>query len=886
MLRLKMTLLGILSTMATLRADDGVVAFETIIRPLLVEHCVSCHGEKKQSAGMRLDTVKGITTGSDEGSVIVPGKPNESKLIKSVRHDGDVQMPPKKKLPDEAISALTKWVEDGAPMPRESDKGTKVDAKSHWAYQPVKNHVGTIDTFIAAKLKEKGLSISAQADKRSLLRRVYFDLIGLPPTSAESDAFEQDASPQAYEKVVDRLLALPHYGERWARHWLDVARYADTKGYVFTEDRNFPYAYTYRDYVINAFNDDKPYDQFVVEQIAADKLERGNDNRSLAALGYLTLGRRFINNQHDIIDDRIDVVMRGFQGLTVGCARCHDHKFDPIPIGDYYSLYGVFASSKEPDELPLLNNQPRTKESEVYESELKHMEETAETFRRKMINDALARFRTASSIAKYLVTANELSGQPENKVAQTVQERKLQTTILERWRKLLTDTKGKEDPVFLAWHAFAATEARNYDSVRKGVLKNAKLHSVLKDALAESELKTIDDVAAVYGEVIAGAGRGKPTPTDETYLTVLRITTHYQEFIDSDEQFVPIPVKKQYREFRNAAQNYRATSPKAPPRAMVLVDVPKPVEPVIFLRGNPNNRGSAVPRQFLSVIAGPGRKPFTEGSGRLELARAIANADNPLTARVMVNRVWAWHFGQGLVRTPSDFGLQSDAPSHPELLDFLASRFVKDGWSLKKLHRNIVLSQTYRQSSAISEKAFAVDPENTLYSRSPRQRLDFEALRDSMLAASGTLDLSTIGGRSVDIFKAPFPTRRSVYTFIERQNLPGTLRMFDLASPDVHSPGRFRTTVPQQALFLMNGSFIAEMAKKTLLRSEIAAAQNDGQRIQAIYKAVYGRSPTPTEIDLAIGYVKTAIDAGNARLGPWAQLVQALFICNEFAFVD
>ncbi len=394
--------------------------FETKVRPVLAEHCFSCHGPKKQQAGLRLDVKAAAFQGSDEGPVLVPGQPEKSRLIQALSHQGETKMPPKGKLPPAVINDLTTWVKLGAPWP-ESKTGTAALAnaeswKKHWAFQPVrkptvpalKNPAGVpspLDAFVLAQLEARGLTPNPPADRRTLLRRVKFDLLGLPPTAEEITAFEQDRSPEAFSKVVDRYLASPHYGERWARHWLDVARYADTKGYVFTEERRYAYAYGYRDYVIKAFNEDLPYDRFLVEQLAADRLVAGGQAEvaAQAAMGYLTLGRRFLNSLPDIIDDRIDVVARGLMGLTVACARCHDHKYDPIPSKDYYSLYGVFASSIEPKELPLLGTPERTKEYQTFEAKLKELETAVGNIRKRTRRSSpkkIGSFATASRNSK------------------------------------------------------------------------------------------------------------------------------------------------------------------------------------------------------------------------------------------------------------------------------------------------------------------------------------------------------------------------------------------------------------------------------------------------------------------------------------------------------
>jgi hypothetical protein len=748
---------------------EAIEFFEKKVRPLLVEHCHSCHGPEKQKAGLRLDSRAAVLKGSDGGIVVVPGQPEKSKLIEAIGYQGELKMPPKQRLRAEAVETLTAWIKMGAPWP--DTKAVSADGKKtpspqtgseHWAFQPVRSPVlppvknvawprTPLDRFILTKLEAKDLKPAATADRRTLLRRASYDLIGLPPAAEEIEAFASDSSEAAFEKVVDRLLASPHFGERWGRHWLDVARYADERGYVGVGvDRVYPFAYTYRDWVIRAFNEDLPYDQFIIAQLAADQMiesgrhapggehlaERGDhtDRRHLAAMGFLTVGRRFINNQHDIIDDRIDVVTRSFMGLTVTCARCHDHKYDPIPTADYYSLYGVFASSQEPDDLPLLDAQPSGPGYDAFAAELKNLEEEKAKFERE------------------------------------------------------NEQMKKERP---------------------------------------------------------------------------------REF------------KEKIKPFDNKIKQLHARHPGAPGRGMVMRDRERPTQPRVFLRGQPGNPGPEVPRQFLAILCGDKRQPFQHGSGRLELAQAIASPNNPLTARVMVNRVWLHLFGHGLVRTPSDFGTRSDPPTHPELLDHLARRFMADGWSMKKLIRSMVLSSTYQQSSQAS--APGNDPENLLLARMNRGRLDFEALRDSMLFVSGQLD-TTVHGRSVDLGKTPYSRRRTVYGFIDRQNLPGMFRTFDFAGPDTHSPMRFSTTVPQQALFLMNHPFVVEQVKKLVARPEIAAMEPGDGRVQALYRLVLGRSAKPEELILAREFLANPEPAD--KLNPWEQLAQVLVLSNEFVFVD
>jgi len=490
--------------------------------------------------------------------------------------------------------------------------------------------------------------------------------------------------------------------------------------------------------VVDAFNNDLPFDRFIMEQLAADQLELGKDTRALAAMGFLTVGKRFRNNPLDIIDDRIDVVSRGLMGITATCARCHDHKYDPISADDYYGLGGVFASSIEPKQLPLVA-QPDPK-SPVYQKYKKELDK-----RQKAVDD---------------------------------------------YRKKL--------------------------------------------------------------------GNKKPNRAERDKL----------------------------RKLVRSVEQWKVDSPSAPPRAMVMHDRPEPIEPVILVRGNPARRGRRVPRQFFRFIVGPDAKPFNIGSGRLQLASAIAARDNPLTARVIVNRVWQHHFGFGLVRTPSNFGTRGELPTHPQLLDYLARWFMDNGWSIKKLHRLILSSNAYRQKSVHRVDAAGKDPENRLLWRQNRQRLDFEATRDALLAVSRGID-TKMGGRPVNILRAPYSNRRTIYGFVDRNNLPDLLRTFDFPNPDASTGRRPQTTVPQQALFMMNSDFMIDCAKRLMARPQVASTKTPQQRIEAIYRQVYGRRPLPDEVSIAIQY--TDGESGQAKPGKlpaWTKYAQALLCSNGFLFVD
>ena len=863
---------------------EGIEFFEKKVRPLLAENCYSCHGAKKQSAGLRLDTAAGIKQGADNGAVIVPGDPAKSRLIAAVRREGDYPMPPKGPLAPDAVAVLTEWVKLGAPYPAALAVQGNADPRKHWAFQPVRRPavpelknprsqiINPIDAFVLAKLQEKGLTPAPSADKRTLIRRAYFDLIGLPPIAEEVEAFEKDKSPEAYEQLIDRLLASPHYGERWGRYWLDIARYADTKGYVFQELRDFPFAWTYRDYVIRSFNEDKPFDRFSIEQLAADKLDLGDDKRSLAAMGYLTLGRRFLNNTHDIIDDRIDVVTRGMMGITVTCARCHDHKFDPIPIADYYSLYGVFASSVEPKELPLIGEVERTPEVIAFEKEVAKRTAAYEMEVKKRFDAAIKKLRTPESIAAHIRAAFESKRLRPDELRGFARQRDLSSFVLERWRDFIDEQVKKQSPMFSLLAALHEIPEKDFEAKATGVIDGFGKRA--RKPVPESVLVALNGAKSFR---LAVEGVAQVLVEDrETASGLAPLDLAVEDF----PRFQNRADRDQLRALQKKIDAFMANSPAAPPRAHVLVDALRPFDPVVFLRGNPGNRGPNVPRRVPEIVAGPDRKPFTGGSGRLELAKSIASPDNPLTARVFVNRVWIGHFGQGLVRTPSDFGVRSDPPTHPELLDWLATEFMQDGWSVKQLHKLIMMSATYRQASTAPAAVLQADPDNRLLARQNRRRLDFESMRDSLLRVAGRLD-ATIGGRPVDLFQAPFPTLRTVYGKIDRSNFPGTFRSFDVASPDQHSPQRFQTTVPQQALFLLNSPFVVEQAKALAKR---ASGKTDADRIRSLYRLALGRDPTAEELKLGLEFIAGA--ESKKDFGPWEQYAQVLLMSNEFMFVD
>jgi len=986
---------------------EEIEFFERKIRPLLAEHCYKCHSAsaEKVKGSLLLDTREGLLKGGESGKpAIVPRDAERSLLIEAIRYrNEELQMPPPKegRLRDEQVGDLVAWVNMGAPDPRigkSEIRNPRLETLRHWAFQAPKDHPlpgvmnagwprTAIDRFILAKLEEKGLQPSPLADKRTLIRRATYDLTGLPPTPEEVEAFLKDESPLAFACVVDRLLSSPRYGERWGRYWLDVARYADTKGYVYSdrEEGRFVHSYAYRDWVIRALNEDMPYDRFLRLQIAADQIVQGDDRRDLAAMGFLTLGRRFLGVVHDIIDDRLDAVMRGTQGLTISCARCHDHKFDPIPTKDYYSLYGVFAGCSERT-VPLKNRQEPTDAYLVFEKGLHEREEKLQQAFQKRCDELSDRLR--GKTVEYLVEVPDVGKLPSEEFYVIRGPDDLNPTIVRQWDAYLLQARKSFHPVFALWHELARLPQNDFaaqadeiirsfttrtnstsdssdrqtplsphggERAGKGVLattspadgQNNKgaarpINPVVFQVFATNAPNSMKEVAQRYGELLVNAHNAwraalkeaeekkmpapatLPDPAQEQLRQVLYgpgspVLVPKGAIVDL-EWFFDEGGRVELAKLQSEIDRWIIKASGAPAYAVVLEDRPTLRNPRVFLRGNPANKGEEIPRQFLEILAGQSRKPFTQGSGRLELANAIASEDNPLTARVMVNRVWLHHFGAGLVKTPSDFGTRSEAPSHPELLDWLARYFVAQGWSMKKLHRLLMLSAVYQQSSEVaqasglresklpastatrqdasqpedemptpetkSEKtlaltpalsprrggdigspkgfssssagggltsAAAVDPENRLLWHFNRQRLDFEAMRDSLLAVTGGLDLDA-GGKPNELFKRPFATRRTVYGYIDRQFLPGVFRVFDFANPDMHSPQRPDTTVPQQALFFMNGPFVAERARALVGRSD--GSKNAESRIDRLYRAVYQRPPTAKQSALGRQFVR------------------------------
>ncbi|MEY3276999.1 MAG: hypothetical protein RL153_2267 [Verrucomicrobiota bacterium] len=749
------------------------------------------------------------------------------------------------------------------------------DADQHWAFQalraatpPAVSNVGwcrnELDRFVLRRMEAEGIAPPAPADARAFLRRLCLDLVGLPPTFDEVRAFETHWARDpdaAVALAADRLLADPRHGERWGRHWLDLARYSDTKGYVYArEESKFVQAVAYRDWVVNAINRDLPYDRFIQLQVAADQLVPPG-SPDLAAMGFLTLGRRFLGVTHDIIDDRIDVVCRTTLGLTVSCARCHDHKYDPIPTADYYSLYGVFAASADVA-VPL---QPSD------DAELAK--------RRKAYADAHAKRRAeaearlATRVEDYLRAQLSLKDYPEEGFDQILTDADIIPHSVRRWRDWLARPGPVQARVFGPWLAVAALEAADGDgfetAARAAIAARASGATVnpMIEAALKPPLRGKGDVAAAYGKVFREAHERRNAtnapPALAELVAFLRDPLAPARIPDGDlvniEYYVPTPVTEELGKLQGDID--RRLFDMGLPVAVASVDKPDITLPRVFRRGSPSQPGAEVPRQFLRVLSRGNRAPFTQGSGRLELARAITDPSNALALRTIVNRVWQHHFGTGLVPTSSDLGLRAGLPSHPELLEWLAGRFLAEGRSLKALHRLIVCSAAYRATGMGGHPS---DPARRLLSAFPRQRLSFEMLRDSMLAASGELD-GRMGGTTQPLLDAQ-SRRRTLYAFVDRQFLPGVLRTFDFANPDLHVSVRHETTVPQQGLFFLNGPFAAQRARALASRTR---ALPPATRVAALHQALFQREPTAAETSAALRFIQSAEAGEPPEPEPW-----------------
>ncbi|HEV3386898.1 MAG TPA: PSD1 and planctomycete cytochrome C domain-containing protein [Gemmata sp.] len=947
-----LTLVLLLASAGTVCAEEPVnnEFFERKVRPILIANCINCHGAQKQKGGLRLDARTEFIKGGDNGAAIVPGDPAKSRLIQVIKYDGDIKMPQKGKLPDAEIGILTAWVKGGAPWPNDvsgvaaGTAGTfdlHARAKAQWSFQPIKRpqvptvpnakSTNPIDRFLLAKLNDNGLSFAPAADKRTLLRRVYFDLIGLPPSSEEIDTFLKDNSSDAYEKVVEKLLASPAYGERWARHWLDLARYAETYGHEF--DFEIFEAWRYRDYVVRAFNADVPFNQFLTEQLAGDLLAsprrdpKTGVNESLLATGFWWLGESThspVDSRGDFSDrvsNQVDVFGKTVLGLTLACARCHDHKFDAISTKDYYALFGVFASSRY----------SRTS-----------IDDPAPTV--KLLDELK---RTRAELTSALTVARvDKPADPENSWrSKSVAFERFDAGWRQRW-----------DAIGLAFrpeagegYPHSGREVRKLSgSLRSPTFTIDKPFLAVRIAGREARMRLILNGLQliqdpIYGRLAVSINHGEEFRWHAFDLRMWKGQPAYLELIDDGPGYVAIreawfsdtpppadAVEKaslpetppaNTPEAKKLAEQIRELEAKIPDshRALTMRDGTG-VNEHVFVRGNHKTLGVEAPRAFLEAF---GKPAFAgTGSGRLQLAELVTDPSNPLVARVFVNRLWQHHFGEGIVRSPDDFGRQGQPPTHPELLDWLASELVNPSvkaglfdtkpqpWGIKHMHRLIVQSEAYRQSSkeeVKTQKAEStrdpntIDPQNKLLHRQNVRRLEAEAIRDSILAVSGRLD-RTMEGPGVllhltehEVGRGKPPSgpldsngRRSIYLAVRRNFLNPMFTAFDYPTPFTTMGRRSVSNVPAQALVMLNNPFVLQQAELWAKRVQASRNSTSEERIRAMYESGFGRLPTKPELDAAMEFLAEQgkeygkVDAPKA----WSDLAHVLFNAKEFIFVE
>ena len=915
MRRSAILLLLILGAPEALRAqEDGVAFFEKKVRPVLVDRCYECHsaGSKKLKGGLYLDSREGLIKGGDTGAALVPGDPEKSLLVKALRWaDKDLRMPPKQKLPAELIADLEAWVKMGAPAPKtpvaaKRKMGMSVEeGRKLWAYQvphapavpDVRGAKSDIDRFLLARLEAEGLKPAPEASRPVLIRRLFYDLAGLPPTPEEVDAFVADAAPNAYEKIVDRLLASRHFGERWGRHWLDVARYAESltlRGFLMKD------AWRYRDYVIDAFNADLPYDHFVREQVAGDLLPAATveeRRRRLTAASFLMLGNTNLEEQDkkqlemDVVDEQLDTIGRAFLAQTIGCARCHDHKFDPIPTRDYYALAGILKNARALEhsnvskslEAPLPADPAR-------EGELKKQEEAVAALqaRIKAEKDKGASARATGKVSGVLAVADVAGIVVDDAKAEKVGDWKASThsgTYI--GAGYVHDNEAGKGAKSLTFHPELAAgkyEVRFAYSPGTSRATNVPVSILSADgekevAVNEQENPPIEGRFVSLGQYRFENNQGYVMVSNEG--TKGHVTADAVVFLPIERveqgKGAAAPASAGLKELEAELKKLQDSGPK---RDMVLaVREEKEIADLrIHIRGSVHTLGEKAPRGFLQVAsAGAAPSLPARESGRRELAAWLSGRENPLTARVFANRAWHWLFGAGLVRTTDNFGTTGEAPSHPELLDALAVGFMEDGWSVKRLVRRIVLSEAYRRSSAAA--GLEKDPENRLFARANRRRLDAEAIRDTVLAVSGTLQREAPGGPTwpaslnADYAYKHAGTQRSVYVPVFRNALPELFEVFDFADASVSTGRRDSSTVAPQALYLMNNPFVLEQSKRAAERLLSERHPDDRARIIRAYRLALGRAPTEREIAVATGH-------------PWPSLFHALFASIDFRYVN
>ena len=914
-------------------APDPADFFEKRVRPILADNCFACHTSLRMG-GLEMKSREALLTGGKRGPAVVAGHPEESLLIQAIGYQNPLlKMPPNAKLKNADIEALAAWIKAGVVWP--AAKGTapestptssatpnnsgdytiKPEQRAFWSYQPVRKPAipavkdmswpkNEIDRFILAKLEAQDLKPVRAAERRTLIRRATFDLLGLPPTPEEVEAFVNDASADAFGRVVDRLLASPHYGERWGRYWLDIARYADSRGGFFEDP--YPNAWRYRDWVVQAFNQDLPYNTFIKAQIAADLLP-GDHKALLPALGFQALGNVGFGS-----DDRVDVLTRGVMGFTVACAQCHNHKYDPIPTKDYYSLLGVFRGTQ-------IKPIPLAPESEVsaYDQHKKKIDATEAVIRdfeerqNGMLTDILMK-----QTSRYIVASWKVMGGA--KAEDAARADGLVSETLTKWIAYLKG-QGKEQQYLKGWNELLArhpalsevkTAADDFQKVVLAVNIEKKAiddHNYIKLGGAagvnddkkrrNTELEFIDGNKGRLWTELAGppymnVGDGIVYPPGVLYYGPARMGTDEADKVRQQdlaakgikedrshppiERFLSGVWKDQIKGLYAELDALNKTLPPIYPFLHAVGEGEKPANIRVEIRGEANNLGDEAPRRFVQILCPVECKPFTQGSGRLELAEALTDPSNPLTVRTIVNRIWAGHFGDGIVRTLSNFGMLGERPTHPELLDYLATRFLENNWSIKQLHREIMLSSTYALSTDRPAVNDEKDADNRLHWRSNVvKRLDVEAMRDTLLAVSGKLD-PTVGGPALSLEDGN-NHRRTIYGYINRRRLDGTLSLFDFPDPNSTAEGRFNTAGPLQRLYFMNNDFVASSAAAIVKRMD--AVNGNEAKIKRAYNLLFSRMPNDKELQLGLQYVRTGSNT-------WPEYVQVLLTSAEFVSVN
>ncbi len=942
---------GINTSPADATRAQEIAFFEQHIRPLLIEHCYECHAAEEQSGGLRLDSRDAWQAGGDSGPLLTAGDPAHSRLIEAVHYDNlDLQMPPSGKLSSAQIGQLEQWVASGAVDPRlspasaKSDDGSdvKMDATTNgqaaatrvtgmsveegrqfWSFRPLANSPvpsprdaawcqTAVDAFVLSQLEAAGLSPAPAADKAALLRRVTLDLIGLPPTPGDMREFLADTSPDAFEKVCERLLASPQYGERWGRHWLDVARYADSNG--LDENIAFGQAWRYRDYVIQAFNHDKPFDQFLIEQLAGDLLPTPTVE-TRTATGFLVLGAKVLaepDNQKlimDTVDEQIDTTGKAFLGLTLGCARCHDHKFDPILQSDYYGLAAIFKNTSAFDgknfgAIKYWNEYRLADEQELQtlqpiEAEIAAKQKAANDFKAQAMG-AVGAAATANA-AKYFAAASLLAPRPTlPEVTPIAAQYGLHARILHHCRTQLELRRAT--PAIAHWHQ--------------------ALEQQLPDSAIEQDFAELLQAAETAPAQVVAASTPSAAP-DQISQPDQALASARHELGKELKALLPelltVPVQPEFALDDTTLQAYyalmevsRKVESSAPDISSVMAvrDGKVQASLPIHIRGSHRNLGEAIPRGFpvaLRTSAVPPVFPRHE-SGRWEMAQWMASSQHPLTARVYVNRLWRWHFGRGLVASTENFGVLGSPPSHPELLDWLARTLIESGWSTKELHRLLLRSSIYQMSTVhpLAEQAEMIDPENQLLWKFNRQRLEAEQLRDALLAVSGRLD-ACIGGKSVPLRNRQFvfdhtskdfttyeSLRRAVYLPIIRNNVYTLFEQFDFPDPTMPTGNRQATVVAPQALLMLNDRLVMDCAD-SLAQRVCSDYSQAAERIDWAYQSAFGRTADPHERQRALAFIEAiqarlvdeqSLDAPQAELQAWSLFCQSLLICNEFMVIE